>query len=73
MMKSILPLDQMTKSEKLQAMEELWADLSRNPNDIDPPEWHGKVLEERVRAVREGRDSFIPWGEAKKNLRDKHT
>jgi len=31
-MKPILPLDQMTTAEKLQVMEEIWTDLTRNPD-----------------------------------------
>ena len=72
-MKTWLPLEKMTKTEKLQAMEEIWADLSRNPDEIDPPDWHGEILKERENAVDEGRESFIPWEKAKRDLREKHS
>ena len=39
-----LPLDQMTIEEKLRAMELLWADLSRNEQQLQSPEWHEEVL-----------------------------
>ena len=49
-----LPLGQMTLAEKLEAMESLWADLSRTPNDVPSPEWHKKILDDRRQLVAEG-------------------
>ena len=64
-----LPLDEMTVEEKLQAMEAIWASLAKNPDDVPSPAWHGEVLRERLRQVEAGEAHFIPWEEAKKNLR----
>ena len=60
-----LPLDQMTTAEKLQVMEALWADLSRNEREIESPVWHEQVLREREQRVRSGQESFIDWETAK--------
>ncbi len=35
-----LPLDSMTLAEKLEAMEVLWADISRKPSELPSPDWH---------------------------------
>ena len=64
-----LPLDEMTVAEKLVLMERLWADLSRRPDDIPSPDWHGEVLAERIAAVREGRTQFEDWEVVKRRLR----
>jgi putative addiction module component (TIGR02574 family) len=64
-------LDQMTVAEKLVLMERLWTDLSRRPEDVASPDWHGEVLAERMAAVREGKAEFIDWDEAKQRLRDR--
>jgi putative addiction module component (TIGR02574 family) len=64
-----LPLDEMTVEEKLQAMEAIWASLSQNVDEIESPAWHGEVLRERQRQVDAGETAFIPWEEAKENLR----
>ena len=64
-------LESMTVQEKLVLMERLWDDLSRRPDGVLPPEWHGDVLAERIAAVREGRTSFVDWEEAKGRLRDR--
>lgn len=54
-MSSQLPLDTMTLAEKLETMEALWADLSKTPQQLPLPQWHGEVLEERRRLVKEGK------------------
>jgi hypothetical protein len=71
-MKTILHLDQMSTSEKLQAMEEIWSDLARNADEIESPTWHQDILMEREKALEEGTDSFISLGEMKSRLREKH-
>jgi len=72
-MDATLPLDRMTTEEKLRAMEALWADLSRNEAQYQSPGWHADVLNERAARVKEGKESFIDWETAKKQLRDKLT
>ncbi len=65
-----LPLDQMTTEEKLQAMEALWADLTRNAEQFESPAWHEQELKEREQRVKSGQESFIDWEIAKKQLRE---
>ena len=69
-MQTTLPLDQMTREEKLRVMEELWADLSRDEAQFESPAWHGDVLRERVEAAKSGKEAFMDWETAKKKLRD---
>ena len=64
-----LPLNDMTVSEKLQLMETLWEDLSRNPDAPECPEWHRDVLEERERRIASGEARFSDWEEAKADIR----
>ena len=58
-----LPLEKMTLAEKLQAMEELWADLSRD-DKFESPAWHGEVLKKRKTET-----DFVDWETAKEQLR----
>lgn len=58
-----LPLEQMTVAEKLQAMEALWADLSRN-DALESPAWHEDALRTRT-----GEENFVDWETAKQQLR----
>ena len=70
-MKTILDMGRLTRTEKLRAMEELWNDLTHFDNQYPSPEWHGDVLQEREEAVRQGKDEFIPWEDAKRILRER--
>lgn len=70
-MNVLLPLDKMTTAEKLGAMEALWRDLSRDENSFESPVWHGDVLREREQRVEDGKESYVAWDVAKKDLRDR--
>ena len=61
----------MTTEEKLQVMEALWADLSRDPDQVPSPGWHSEVLSDREQKVKEGKEHSIDWETAKKQLRDR--
>jgi putative addiction module component (TIGR02574 family) len=64
--------DNFSTAETVELMERLWDDLSRHPEVVPSPAWHGAVLEERREAVRQGRTTFSPWVEAKKRLLERH-
>ena len=66
-----LPLEKMTTEEKLQAMEELWSDLSRNQNQVPIPNWHKDILDRREKLVKEGKATFVDWETAKKHISDR--
>ena len=65
----VLPLDKMTTSEKLSAMEELWDDLCRDAQSVPSPTWHEKILADRENRVAEGTAKFIDLHEAKEAVR----
>lgn len=64
-----LPLDKMTVREKLRVMEELWEDLSRDPESLKSPDWHKQALKEREARIASGQAKFIDWEKAKKDIR----
>jgi hypothetical protein len=64
-----LPLDQMSRTEKLMALEALWEDLTRNEADYQSPSWHKDELAATEQRVKSGEEQFIDWEEAKKRLR----
>ena len=66
-------LGKLTLEEKLRAMETLWADLSRNEQDIQSPPWHEQLLKEREQRVQSGQEKLESWEEAKRELRDRLT
>ena len=66
-----LPLNDMTVSEKLQMMEVLWEDLSRNADALESPEWHRDVLDERELRIASGEAHFSDWEQAKADIRQR--
>ncbi len=65
----ILPLDEMTVEDKLQAMEAIWESLSADPAAIESPAWHEEELRERERKIASGEARFIDWEKAKADIR----
>ncbi len=62
----------LTTSEKLNLMERLWVDLSKNPSDIPASQWHGEVLAKRLKAVEDGDVEFVDWVDAKRRLQQRY-
>ena len=69
-MAASLQVDRMTTQEKLRAMEELWAELSRNPETVPVPDWHREVLNLREQAVEDGEAVFSDWADARRRILD---
>jgi hypothetical protein len=67
----VLPLDKMTVAEKLEVIDRIMDDFSRNADRLPSPEWHGEVLRQREEALRNGTDRFISLDEAEKRIREK--
>jgi hypothetical protein len=61
-----IPLDTMSLAEKLEAMEAIWADLSRTPSQVPVPDWHRHVLKAR----RESPATWLDWEQVKASLLD---
>jgi hypothetical protein len=64
-----LPLTQLTLPEKLDLMEAIWADLSRNEDQLESPGWHETILKDRNAAFVAGEATISDWEEAKKRIR----
>jgi hypothetical protein len=64
-----LNIQEMTVADKLQAMEMLWDNLCRTVQDIESPPWHEHLLQKREEQLRQGKDSFVDWEQAKKEIR----
>ena len=70
-MQVALPLDKMTVADKLRALEEIWSDLQRRPEDVPSPAWHADVLRAREDRVRDGTSHFGDWTDAKRRIRER--
>jgi len=61
-------VSRLSKAEQLQAMEWLWASLSKKPAEIESPAWHGEVLAARKTKVDSVEAQFLSVQELKERL-----
>ncbi len=64
-----LPIKEMSRTEKLRAMDDLWHDLASAADEIDSPEWHDRQLRETAALVASGSATFADWAETKVRIR----
>jgi putative addiction module component (TIGR02574 family) len=65
---SITQIRQLPLAEKLQIMEAIWEDLRGQAEKVPVPNWHQKLLDERRKAVEEGREEVFDWDSIKDTL-----
>ncbi len=56
---NIIDIKKMSTIERLQAMEALWDSLLYEDTEIESPEWHRDILDERIAKVESGKANFI--------------
>lgn len=56
--------------EKILIMEAIWDDISREEANLEVPQWHKDLLDERERLIAEGKPQFIDWEDAKKQINE---
>lgn len=67
----VLPLEKMTVAEKMDVIDRIMADLSRNSSEVPAIEWHGEMLKKRAEDLENGKDRFISLDEAEARIRRK--
>ena len=55
--------------EKLALMEALWESLAQQEDQLEVPEWHKEILDEREKLIQEGKANFIDWEAAKQEIK----
>ena len=65
----LLPLSQFTLAQKLNLMEAIWDELSRDEEHLESPAWHDEVLKDREKAIESGNASISDWENAKDRIR----
>ncbi|WP_165229270.1 addiction module protein [Aquisphaera insulae] len=62
----------LTPSEKLQLVEDLWDDLAANPEDIPVHDWQVQELERRKANLANNPASGMSWEQVKQRIRSRH-
>jgi putative addiction module component (TIGR02574 family) len=65
---SIAEVKQLPLAEKLQIMEAIWEDLRARAEQVPVPQWHRDLLDERRKAVKDGREELLDWDSVKNAL-----
>ncbi len=65
---SIAEVKQLPFAEKLQIMEAIWEDLRAQADKVSVPQWHRDLLDERRKAVEDGREELLDWESIKDSL-----
>lgn len=64
-----VPIEQLSFAQKLNLLEMLWADLAGNDKELDAPDWHKTVLDDREAALNAGEETLSDWRDARERIR----
>lgn len=62
----------LSPSEKLQLVEDLWDDLAATPDDVPVHEWQKEELARRKANLLKHPDSGLTWQEVQQRVRNRH-
>jgi putative addiction module component (TIGR02574 family) len=65
---STAAISEMSVKDRLILIEEIWGTLLDKANsEIESPEWHGEILKDRQRKIKEGKATYLTIDELKTN------
>jgi putative addiction module component (TIGR02574 family) len=67
-----LDLTQLSVSEKLSLIADLWQDIEQHPEAVPVPDWHKTELDKRLAERRQNSAAGRPWAEVKGRLSRQH-
>src|ERR1017187_360880 len=62
----------LSPSEKLQLVEDLWDDIAATPEEIPVHPWQIEELEKRVAEMDKNPSAWLTWDEVKKRVRSRY-
>lgn len=63
-----IPIENMSVSEKLQAIELLWGSLADNPDSVPAPQWQAEELAARAERLKSGETPVSDWEDAERRF-----
>ena len=58
-------LSQLNRSEKLILVEALWDSIASDPSDVEVPEHHKAIIDERLKTLEQDKQSGSSWEEVR--------
>jgi putative addiction module component (TIGR02574 family) len=62
----------LSPTERLQLVEDLWDDLAATPEHVPVHDWQVQELERRTANLRNAPASGLSWEEVKRRIRSRH-
>ncbi len=69
---SVTTVFDLSPSEKLQLVEDLWDDLAATPSDVPIQDWQLQELERRKANLKRNPASGVSWEEIQRRVRERH-
>jgi putative addiction module component (TIGR02574 family) len=63
-------IQRMPLPDKIALLEALWNDLSSEPEQVEIPQWHKDILDQRLQAAEQGNVEIIDLEIAKEQIRN---
>ena len=63
-----ISIEPISVAEKMRLLESVWESLCAHATDVQSPDWHREVLEDRKRRLEDGRATVSTWADAKARL-----
>lgn len=62
-------LQKLSTEEKIEVAQMLWDDISKNENELDIPDEHKRILDQRLNKIQQGEGKYHSW----ENIRKKYS
>lgn len=63
--------DERTIDERIDFVQSLWDRIAANPVQVPVPEWHRRIIRERLASYRTNPDAGRLWADARAEITDK--
>ncbi len=63
-----ISLSELTFGQKLNLMESIWDDLTKDEKKLESPHWHKDILIDREIALKAGKVKMRDWDESKERI-----
>jgi putative addiction module component (TIGR02574 family) len=61
--------DDMTVEDKIDYVQALWDRIAASPESVPVPDWHAKLIDERLTDLEANPQDSVPWEEVRDELR----
>jgi putative addiction module component (TIGR02574 family) len=61
-------IERMSFTERLKTMELLWRSMAAQPEKLESPAWHKKILKRRLAKIEAGKGEFLTIAQLRKRL-----